>query len=88
LVKHPGQGFLSSYDMRRPITWRLVALMYFGWDDEHQTRTLKILQSLCVSHKIVETYRNQHAPKFSKGKMGMMCQWQHWPVSSQDVTPS
>jgi hypothetical protein len=21
-------------------------------------------------------------------KMGMMRQWQHWPVSSQDVTPS
>jgi hypothetical protein len=43
----------------------------FGWDDkpkssvcthsEHQARTIKILQSLCVSHKIVETYRNQHA---------------------------
>jgi hypothetical protein len=30
----------------------------------------KTLQSLCVliSHKIVETYRNQLAPKFSKGK--------------------
>jgi hypothetical protein len=24
----------------------------------------------------------------SKGKMGMMRQWQHWPVWSQDVTPS
>jgi hypothetical protein len=24
------------------------------------TLTIKILQSLCVSHKIVETYRNQH----------------------------
>jgi hypothetical protein len=35
---------------------------------EHQARTVKILQSLCVSHKIVETYRNQHAPKFKKGK--------------------
>jgi hypothetical protein len=35
---------------------------------EHQARTIKILQSLCVSHKIVETCRNQHAPKFSKGK--------------------
>jgi hypothetical protein len=34
--------------------------------------------------------RNQHAPKcmFPKGKMEMMCQWQHCPVSSQDVTPS
>jgi hypothetical protein len=41
------------------------------WDDkprssvcthlEHQARTINILQSLCVSHKIVETYRNQHA---------------------------
>jgi hypothetical protein len=49
---------------------------------------MKILQSLCVSHKIVETYRNQHEPKFSKGKMGMMRQWQHWLISSQDVTPS
>jgi hypothetical protein len=39
------------------------------------------------SHKIVKTFRNQHAPKFSKGKMWMMRQWQHWPVSSQDVTP-
>jgi hypothetical protein len=55
--------------------------------DEHQARTIKILQSLCVSHKIVETYRNQHAPKFSIGKMGMMHQWQHWPVLSRDVTP-
>jgi uncharacterized Tic20 family protein len=27
---------------------------------EHQARTIKILQSLCVSHKIVETYSNQH----------------------------
>jgi hypothetical protein len=25
--------------------------------------------SLCVSHKIVETYRNQHAPSSQKGKM-------------------
>jgi hypothetical protein len=25
--------------------------------------------------KIVETYRNQHAPKFSKGKKGTMRQW-------------
>jgi hypothetical protein len=51
----------------------------FGWDNkprssvcthsEHQARTIKILQSLCVSQEIVETYRNQHAPKFSKGKM-------------------
>jgi hypothetical protein len=58
------------------LTYRPVT---FGWDDkprssvcthsEHQTRTIKILQSLCVSHKIVETCRNQHAPKFSKGKM-------------------
>jgi hypothetical protein len=29
-----------------------------------------ILQSLCVSHKIVETYRNQHAQKFSKRENG------------------
>jgi hypothetical protein len=27
--------------------------------------------------QLMETYRNQHAPKFSKGKMGMMRQWQH-----------
>jgi hypothetical protein len=27
---------------------------------------VKILQSLCVSHKIVETYRNQREPNFSK----------------------
>jgi hypothetical protein len=33
---------------------------------EHQARTIKILQSLCISHKIVETYKNQYAPKFSK----------------------
>jgi hypothetical protein len=32
--------------------------------------TIKILQSLCVSYKIVETYRKtEHAPKFSKGKI-------------------
>jgi hypothetical protein len=56
---------------------------------EHQACTIKILQPLCVSHKIVERYRTQHAPKFSKRQiMGMMCQWQHGPVSSQDVTPS
>jgi hypothetical protein len=42
---------------------------------EHQTRTIKILQSLCVSHKNVETCRNQLAPKFSKRKMGMMRQY-------------
>jgi hypothetical protein len=65
--------------MRRPNYLGLVTLTSFGWDDkprssvgthsEHQAPTIKILQSLCVSHKIVETYRNQHAPKFSKGKM-------------------
>jgi hypothetical protein len=63
--------------MRRPNYLGLVTLTSFGWDDkprssvcthsEHQARTH--LQSLCVSHKIVETYRNQHAQKFSKGKM-------------------
>jgi hypothetical protein len=37
---------------------------------EHQARTIKILQSLCVSHKIVETYRNQHAPRFEEEKTG------------------
>jgi hypothetical protein len=65
--------------MRRPNYLGLVTLTSFEWDDkprssvcthsEHQARTIKILQSLCVSHKIVETYRSQHAPKFSKGKM-------------------
>jgi hypothetical protein len=65
--------------IRRPNYLGLVTLTSFGWDDkrrssvcthsEHQARTIKILQSLCVSHKIVETYRNQHAPEFSKGKM-------------------
>jgi hypothetical protein len=44
---------------------------------EHQARTIKILQSLCVRHKIVETYRNQHASKFSKMENGMMREWQH-----------
>jgi hypothetical protein len=29
------------------------------------THTIKILLSLCVSHKIVETYRNQHALKYT-----------------------
>jgi hypothetical protein len=57
--------------MRRPNYLGLVTLTSFGWDDkprfsvcphsEHQARTIKILLSLCASHKIVETYRNQHA---------------------------
>jgi hypothetical protein len=57
--------------MRRSNYLGLVSLTSFGWDDkprssvcthsEHQARTIKILQSLCASHKIVETYRNQHA---------------------------
>jgi hypothetical protein len=57
--------------MRRPKYLGLVTLTSFGWDDkprssvcthlEHQARTIKILQSLCISHNIVETYRNQHA---------------------------
>jgi hypothetical protein len=57
--------------MRRPNYLGLVTITSFGWDNkprssvcthsEHQARTIKILQSLCVSHKIVETYRNQHA---------------------------
>jgi hypothetical protein len=61
-----GQGFSSSYE-----TPEILGVTSFGWDDkprssvcthsEHQARTIKILQSLCVSHKIVETYRNQHA---------------------------
>jgi hypothetical protein len=65
--------------MRRPNYLGLVTLTSFRWGDklrfsvctysEHQARTIKILQSLWVSHKIVETYRNQHAPNFSKGKM-------------------
>jgi hypothetical protein len=50
---------------------------FFFTHSDYQARTIKILQSLCASHKIMETYRNQHAPKFSKGKMGMVCQWQH-----------
>jgi hypothetical protein len=33
-------------------------------------RTIKILQSLCASHKIVKTYRNQHAPRFEERKTG------------------
>ena len=65
--------------MRRLNYLGLVTLMSYGWDDkprssacthsEHQAHTIKILQSLCISHRIVETYRNQHAPKFSKEKM-------------------
>jgi hypothetical protein len=57
--------------MRRPNYLGLVTITSFGWDDkprssvcthsEHLACTIKILQSLCVSHKIVETYRNQHA---------------------------
>jgi hypothetical protein len=60
--------------------YRLVTLMSFGRDDkprsrmcthsEHQARTIKILQSMCVSHKIVVTYRKQHAPRFEEGKTG------------------
>jgi hypothetical protein len=55
--------------MRRPNYLGLVTLMSFGWDDkprssvcthsEHQACTIKILQSLCGSHKIVETYRKK-----------------------------
>jgi hypothetical protein len=51
--------------MRRPNYLGLVTLTSFGWDDkprssvcmhsEYQARTIKILQSLCASHKIVET---------------------------------
>jgi hypothetical protein len=65
-----GQGFLSPYEA--PNYLGLVTLTSLGQDDkprssvctysEQQARTIKILQSLCVSHKIVETYRNQHAP--------------------------
>jgi hypothetical protein len=51
---------------------------------EHHACTIKIQQSLCISHKIMETYRNQHAPKFLTGKKGMMHQWQHCYLS---VTP-
>jgi hypothetical protein len=61
---------LSSYETPKNYLG-LVTLTSFGWDDkprssvcthsEHQARTIKILQSLCVSHKIVETYKNQHA---------------------------
>jgi hypothetical protein len=57
--------------MRRSNCLGLVTVASFRWDDkprssvcthsEHQARTIKILQSLCVSHEIVETYRNQHA---------------------------
>jgi hypothetical protein len=65
--------------MRRPHYLELMTLTSFEWDDklrssvcthsEHQAYTIKILQSLCINFKIVETYRHQHAPKFSKGKM-------------------
>jgi hypothetical protein len=58
---------------------RLISWSVIWWDDkprssvcthsEHQARTINLLQSPCVSHKIVETYRNQHAPKNSKRKM-------------------
>jgi hypothetical protein len=87
---------LSSFSLYQG----LVTLTSFGQNEnqsssvfthsEHQGCNIKTLQSLWVSHKIVETYRNQHAPEFSKGENGndQMCQWQHWPVSSLDVTPS
>jgi hypothetical protein len=72
-----GSRFPSSYEV--PNYSGPVILASFGWDDkprssvcthsEHQALAIKILQSLCVSHKIVETYRNlQRAPKFSKSK--------------------
>jgi hypothetical protein len=43
--------------------------------------------SLRISHKIdtSKSYRNQRAPKFSKGKMIMIRQWQHWPISGCDT---
>jgi hypothetical protein len=57
--------------MRRPNYLGLVTLTSFGWDNklrssvcthsEHQARSIMMLLSLCVSHKIVETFRNQHA---------------------------
>jgi hypothetical protein len=75
---HQGQGFSRLY--KAPNDLGLVTLTCFGWDDkprpsvcthsEHPAHTIKILLSLCVSYKIVETYRNQHAPKFSKKEKG------------------
>jgi hypothetical protein len=79
-----GSGFELVRDkkfqvhMRRPNYLGLVTLTSFRWDNkprssvcthsEHQARTIKILQSMCISHKIVETYRNQHAQRSQKGK--------------------
>jgi hypothetical protein len=83
---HQEQGFSSLYEA--PNYLGLVNRTSFAWDyklrsnvcthSKYQARTIKILQSLCKSHKIVESYRNQHATKFSKGKTDMMRQWQHW----------
>jgi hypothetical protein len=36
---------------------------------EHQARTIKILQSLCVSHKIVETYSTVTASSAAAGNL-------------------
>jgi hypothetical protein len=56
--------FISKWAVGNILAWHVVYT--FRTSSTHCT---EILQSLCVSHKIVETYRNQHAPKFSKGKM-------------------
>jgi hypothetical protein len=83
--------------MRRPNYLGLVTLTSFGWCDkprsivcthsEHQTRTIKILQSVCKSQDC-GNIQKPACTKVLKRENGMMHQWQHWPVSSQDVTPS
>jgi hypothetical protein len=86
--------------MKRPITWGWwlsrpsdettnLSLVCARIQNIKHALTIKILQSLCVSHKIVETYRNLNMRQSSqKGKTGLMRQWQYWPVSSQNLTPS
>jgi hypothetical protein len=85
--------------MRRPNYLGRVTLTSFGWDDkprssvcthsEHQARTIKIPQSLCVSHKIVETYRKSaytvylvwSLPVMVRIELDLQNHWNLWNLS-------
>jgi hypothetical protein len=57
--------------------------------------TIDFLQSLCVSHKAAETYRNQHAPRFLEGKTSSLLapwaaipRWKHPLKTRPEHRPS
>jgi hypothetical protein len=97
----PGSSPVRDKDFRvcmrdARITWGWW-LTSFGWDDKPRSSVYAFRTSSThykdpeVSERKPQDCGNIQKPactKVLKRENGMMRQWQHWPVSSEDVTPS